>query len=151
VSKLAKMSSNERRAFLKFSSRYSTLKSAFEAWEAKKRKAERDARTFADPYEATRRREPTSAEIDARMQRELEELHADAAPVPVEEEVDPEVVAAEEEQRRVARVKDTLRRMRSPVIAEKLPSGATKFKDDPLIRDRPIGSSVHNTKPTGGQ
>jgi hypothetical protein len=151
MSLLDQVPKRQRSAFLKFSARYSRLEDALRDWGARERKAERAQQKIADPFEATRRKEPTPEQLDARMRRALEELRADAVPVPVESEPDPELIAAQEAEARTARRKDTLRRMHnSAVIAQRNTDGTTKFKDDPCVRDSAIGSSVHN-KPTGGQ
>jgi hypothetical protein len=145
MSLLATLSAKERRQFLAFASRYRDLRSAWDAWEERKRSAERSSRRTADPAAASRKRELSPTEVESRIASEIETLKAQAV-APVVEEVDPDVVAADERKLREERRRENLRRMtKSAVLVQVQPDGSTKFVHDKEVRERPFGSGAHES------
>jgi hypothetical protein len=105
------------------------------------KRAELAARTV-DPVQALerwqRRREPSPSQVDTEIEKEIESLKARAI-TPTAEPVDEELAAREDEERRDARRKDNLRRMRNPVLVQRT-GDAILFKDDLQVRETSWGS-----------
>jgi hypothetical protein len=105
------------------------------------KRAELAAR-IVDPVKAweavQRKREPTPEKTDLEIASEIERLKQQAV-VPAVEPVDQELAARGEEERRDARRKDNLRRMRAPVLAQRTGKGIL-FKDDLQVRETSWGS-----------
>jgi hypothetical protein len=88
---------------------------------------------------ALRKREPSPSQVEAEIASEIESLKARAV-APVVEPVDEELRAREEQERRDARRKDNLRRLKaSPVLVQRTGDGIL-FKDDPQVREKSWGS-----------
>lgn len=99
----------------------------------------------ADPAATERRKlqQLGSKAVDGSITRELEELRQRAeAAAPVEQPVDPELVAEDERQLREARRVDTLSRMRrsSVLVQPGERPGSTKFLHDLEIKETTWGS-----------
>lgn len=70
----------------------------------------------------------------------IETLKAQAV-TPAVEPVDDEAARLEEEERRNARREDNLRRLKSPVLAQRQPDGSIRFRHDLGIRDDGVRAS----------
>jgi hypothetical protein len=113
------------------------------SWKDEVRHREKIATQVVSPADYDKRKKTLSpARVDARMAAALEELKGRAVDPPAEEPVDEEAVKREEQERRTRTRADTLRRMKSPVLVERMPDGSTKFKHDLGISERRFGSGT---------
>jgi hypothetical protein len=141
IPKLDTLSAKERRQFLNFAASYRDLRSAWDAWEERKRRAERSSRRTVDPAAASRKRELSPTEVESRIASEIETLKAQAV-APVVEEVDPDVVTEDERKLREERRSQNLRRMKSSaVLTQRQPDGSIRFVEDKLVKEKPFGSA----------
>jgi hypothetical protein len=79
-----------------------------------------------------------AAKVDYEIASEIESLKARAI-APTAEPVDEALRDREEQERRDARRKDNLRRLKSPVLVQHAGDGIL-FKDDPQVREKSWGS-----------
>src|SRR5438034_9920445 len=111
------------------------------SWEKERAHRAKIAAGIVSPADYDKRKKTLSpAKVDARMAAALEELKSRAVDPPAEQAVDEEAVKSEEEERRNARLGDTLRRMKAPVLTQRQADGSIKFVHDKEVRERPFGS-----------
>jgi hypothetical protein len=82
----------------------------------------------------------TPEKVDQQIAACVEKLKSQAL-TPTVEPVDEEAARREEEERRNARRADNLRRLKSPVLAQRQPDGSIRFRHDLGIRDDAVRAS----------